>query len=40
MTGGSKSFETLVYIGPQDLRYQILGIAAIKAGHVVGIVLV
>lgn len=35
--GTSSSFETLVYIGPQDLRYQILCIAAIKTGHVVSL---
>lgn len=33
--GRSSSFETLVYIGPPDLRYQILVMAAVKTGHVV-----
>lgn len=33
--GRSTSFETLAYIGPQDLRYQILCIAAVKVGYVV-----
>ena len=34
--GRSQSCETLAYIGPQDLRYQILGMAAVKTGHAVG----
>lgn len=33
--GTSKTCEVLVYLGPQDLRYQILCIAAIKTGRVV-----
>ena len=32
--GRSETFEVLVYLGPQDLRYQIICIAAIKTGHV------
>lgn len=31
--GQSESFETLAYIGPNDLRYHIVLIAAIKTGH-------
>ncbi len=33
--GRSGSFEALAYMGPQDLRYQIIVIAAIKTGRVV-----
>ena len=33
--GTTSSFDTLVYFGAQDLRYQILCIAACKTGHVV-----
>jgi acyl-coenzyme A synthetase/AMP-(fatty) acid ligase len=33
--GISTSFEAMVYIGPADLRYQILCMAAVKTGHVV-----
>ena len=33
--GLSSDFETLVYIGANDLRYQILCMAAVKTGHVV-----
>jgi hypothetical protein len=29
------SFETIVYVGASDLRYQILAIAAVKSGFVV-----
>lgn len=35
--GPSKTFDALAYMGPQDLRYQIIVIAAIKAGYVVGV---
>jgi hypothetical protein len=31
--GKSKDFDTLAYIGPNDLRYSIVVIAAIKAGY-------
>lgn len=31
--GKGHNFETLAYIGPSDLRYAILTIAAIKAGY-------
>ncbi|MCJ1313636.1 hypothetical protein MMC25_007315 [Agyrium rufum] len=31
--GRSDNFETLAYLGPQDLRYCILVVAAIKTGH-------
>ena len=31
--GKSTSFETLAYIGCQDLRYVVLLLAAIKTGH-------
>ncbi|OQU95845.1 hypothetical protein CLAIMM_02010 [Cladophialophora immunda] len=31
--GRSESFETLAYIGPHDLRYAILSVAAPKAGY-------
>ena len=34
--GKSTSFETLTYIGPPDLRYAILTVAAQKTGHTVG----
>ena len=33
--GKSGSFDTLAYMGPQDLRYQMIVISAIKTGHVV-----
>ena len=33
--GRSLIHETLVYLGPGDLRYQIFTLAAIKTGHVV-----
>ena len=33
--GKSSSFATLGYIGPHDLRYHILIMAAVKTGHVV-----
>ena len=33
----SQDFETLVYIGPADLRYQILCMAAVKTGYVVSL---
>jgi acyl-CoA synthetase (AMP-forming)/AMP-acid ligase II len=33
--GTSNDFETLVYIGSSDLRYQILCMAAVKARHLV-----
>ena len=33
--GVSQCFETLTYLGPNDLRYQILCMAAAKTGHVV-----
>jgi hypothetical protein len=35
--GRSDTFHTLVYIGPTDLRYQILVMAAVKTGHVVSL---
>jgi acyl-CoA synthetase (AMP-forming)/AMP-acid ligase II len=35
--GRSCTFQTLVYIGPMDLRYQILVMAAVKTGHVVSL---
>ena len=31
--GHSQTFEILAYMGPQDLRYQVLVIAAIKTGR-------
>lgn len=31
--GGSQTFETLNYVGPQDLRYAMLLFAAIKTGY-------
>lgn len=33
--GCSSSYETIAYIGPLDLRYNILAMAAVKTGHVV-----
>lgn len=33
--GTSSTFEPLVYLAPNDFRYQILAMAAIKTGHVV-----
>lgn len=33
--GMSSSLETVVYVGPNDLRYQILALAVVKTGHVV-----
>ena len=35
LIGTSQNFETLVYIGPADLRYQIICMAAVKIGYVV-----
>ena len=35
--GTSHTFDTLAYLGPNDLRYQILIVAAIKSGHVVSL---
>lgn len=34
--GLSSDFETLVYLGANDLRYLLLCMAAVKTGHVVG----
>ena len=34
--GLSTKFEALAYMGPVDLRYQILCMGAVKAGYVVG----
>lgn len=34
--GHGQDFETLAYIGPNDVRYQILLVAAIKVGYKVG----
>lgn len=31
----TKEDETVIYIGPLDLRYQILALAAAKSGHIV-----
>ena len=31
--GLSKTFETLTYIGPNDLRYNLLLLGAVKAGY-------
>lgn len=36
--GVSTEFDVLAYIGPLDLRYQIICIAALKIGRVVSIV--
>lgn len=33
--GISSKFESITYIGPSDLRYQILMMAAVKTGYVV-----
>lgn len=35
--GTSSTYDAVVYIGPADLRYQILCMAAVKTGHVVSI---
>jgi hypothetical protein len=35
--GESKSFETLTYIGPGDLRYSVVLVAGIKAGYKVSL---
>lgn len=34
--GHSSEFDTLIYLGPADLRYQIMTLASVKAGFVVG----
>ena len=31
--GPSKNFDTLAYIGPNDLRYNVLILGAVKAGY-------
>jgi acyl-CoA synthetase (AMP-forming)/AMP-acid ligase II len=31
--GRGQNFETLVYVGPNDLRFSILTVAAVKTGH-------
>jgi acyl-coenzyme A synthetase/AMP-(fatty) acid ligase len=36
--GKSQSFDTIAYIGPKDIRYSILAVAAIKTGRKVRIV--
>jgi acyl-coenzyme A synthetase/AMP-(fatty) acid ligase len=33
--GHGDGSDTIAYIGPADLRYQILSLAAVKSGHVV-----
>lgn len=33
--GASTTFENLAYMGPSDMRYFILAMAAVKSGHVV-----
>lgn len=33
--GSSEAPKTLAYLGPSDLRYQILAVSAAKTGHVV-----
>ena len=33
--GTSTRYESLVYLGPGDFRYQLLAMAAVKSGHVV-----
>lgn len=35
--GRSSKFETIAYIGPTDLRYYIVVLAAIKVGYKVGL---
>lgn len=35
--GTSESEETIVYLGPSDLRYHVLALAAVKTGYVVGL---
>lgn len=34
--GTSNGEETIVYMGPSDLRYHVLALAAVKTGYVVG----
>lgn len=34
--GSSSSFETLAYIGPGDLRYAVVFLAAVKCGYKAG----
>ena len=31
--GKSQNFETLAYVGPSDIRYSIVTLAAVKTGH-------
>ncbi len=31
--GKSQNFETLAYVGPSDIRYAIVTLAAVKTGH-------
>jgi acyl-coenzyme A synthetase/AMP-(fatty) acid ligase len=38
LLGKSQSFDTIAYIGPKDVRYSILAVAAIKTGRKVSIV--
>jgi acyl-coenzyme A synthetase/AMP-(fatty) acid ligase len=33
MLGEEKNFETLAYVGPNDMRYNVMILGAVKAGY-------